>query len=65
MVGFMIELMPHDRCMCFIILQSHTQSRDASNNAIISEWFVDVAIRVYFDDFHEIVVPPCKNTKPV
>jgi hypothetical protein len=65
MVGFMIELIPHDCCMCLIILQSHTHSCDASNNAIISEWFVDVAIRVCFDDFHEIVVPPCKNTKPI
>jgi hypothetical protein len=26
---------------------------------------VDVATRVYLDDFHDIAVPPCKNTKPV
>jgi hypothetical protein len=26
---------------------------------------VDVTTRVCFDDLHEIVVPPCKNTKPI
>jgi hypothetical protein len=34
-------------------------------NAIILKWLVDVAIRVCLDDFHEIVVPPCKNMKHV
>jgi hypothetical protein len=26
---------------------------------------VDIAIKVYFVDFHDTVVPPCRNTNPV
>ena len=47
------------------ILRSHTHSRDASYNAIISKWLVEVDTKVCLDDFQEIVVQPFKNTKPV
>jgi hypothetical protein len=40
-------------------------SRDASNNAIISEWLVDVATIVCLDDFQETAVPPCMKTNHV
>jgi hypothetical protein len=43
--------------MRLIILRSHTHSRDASYNAIISKLFVEVATKVCLDDFHDIVVP--------
>ena len=33
-------------------------SREASYTVIISEWFVDIATRVDFDDFQDVVVPP-------
>jgi hypothetical protein len=51
--------------MWLITLRSHTHSRDASYSAMISEWLVEVAVRVYLEDFHEIAVPPCRNTNPV
>jgi hypothetical protein len=51
--------------MWFIILRSHTHSRDASYKAIISESLVEADTNVCFVDFQEIVVPPCKNTKPI
>ena len=37
----------------------------ASYNVTISEWFMDIAIRVYFDDFQDVVIPPFKIIKPV
>jgi hypothetical protein len=47
------------------ILRSHTHSRDAPNNDIVSEWLVDVATIVCFEDFQEIAVPSCMKTNPV
>jgi len=32
---------------------------------IISEWLVNISTRVNFDDFQDVVVPPCKNYKPI
>ena len=40
-------------------------SREASYNVIISEWFVDITTRVNFDDFQDVVVPSCKVIKLV
>jgi len=37
-------------------------SREASYNVIISEWLEDITTRVSFDDFQDVVVPPCKIT---
>jgi hypothetical protein len=53
MVGDSIELIPHILSIWFTILRSHTHSHDASNNAIISEWLVDVVINVCLEDFHK------------
>ena len=44
---------------------NQTHSRDASCEAIISEWLVDIATRFCFVDIQEKAVPPCKKTKPV
>jgi hypothetical protein len=49
----------------FITLWSHAHSRAASYNTMILELLVDVPIRVCSQDFYEMVIPPCKNTKPV
>ena len=38
-------------------------SHEASYNVIISEWFVDITTSVNFDDFQDVVVPPCKAIK--
>jgi hypothetical protein len=46
----------------WLILRSHAHSREASYDAIISEWFVEVETKVCFDDFHEIAVPSQRNT---
>ena len=35
-------------------------SRGASYNVIILEWFVDIATRVCFDDFQDVVIPHVK-----
>jgi hypothetical protein len=51
--------------MWFTILRSYTYSRDASCKAIISEWLVEVDTKVFFENFQDIVVPPCKKTKSV
>jgi hypothetical protein len=51
--------------MWLITLHNQAHSLDASYNAIISESFVDVAIKVYFADFHNIAVPPGRNTNPI
>jgi hypothetical protein len=32
---------------------------------MISEWLVDVPIKVYLQYFHEMIVPSCRNTKHV
>lgn len=39
MMGESIKPNPHDFCMWFIILRSHTHSCDASNNEIISDYW--------------------------
>ena len=61
----MIEPMPYDCCMWLIIMWSNMYSREASYNVIISEWLVDIATRISFDDFQDVVVPPCKIIKPI
>ena len=40
---------------------NQTHSRDASCEAIISEWLVDIATRFCFVDIQEKAVPPCKK----
>jgi hypothetical protein len=65
MVDESMTPIPQDYCMWLIILRSHTHSREASYRATISELFVDVVTKVCLDDFHEMVVSLCKNTKPV
>ena len=65
MVSDSMKPIPHDYYMWFIILQSHTHSCDASYNAIILESSVDVATKVCLEDFHEMDVPLCRNTKHV
>jgi hypothetical protein len=65
MVGDSIEPIPHVVSIWFTILRIHTHSHDASNNAIISEWLVDMVTKVWLEDFHEIAVPPCKKTNHV
>ena len=35
-------------------------SRETPCNVIISEWFVDIATRVCFDDFQDVVLPHVK-----
>jgi hypothetical protein len=61
MVGDSITPILHDVCMWLITLHNQAHSRDASYNVIISELFVEVAIKVYFADFHVIAIPPYKN----
>jgi hypothetical protein len=58
MVGDSNEPIPQDVSMWCTILRSHTHSHVSSNNAIISEWLVDVATIVCLDDFQETTVPP-------
>jgi hypothetical protein len=65
MIGDSNEPIPQEVSMWCTIMCSHTHSRDASNNAIISEWLVDVATIVYLDDFQDKGVPPCMKTNPV
>jgi hypothetical protein len=64
-VGVCSIFNPHADWIWLIILRSHAHSREASYNAIIFEWFVEVETKVCFDDFHEIAVPPQRNTYPV
>jgi len=53
---------PHDFWMWLIIRHSQTHSRVASYRAIISEWLVDVATKVYSINCHEMDVPLERNT---
>lgn len=41
------------------------QSRDLSYKGIILERLVEVDTKACFEDFRDIDVPPCKNTKPI
>jgi hypothetical protein len=64
-MGDSIAPIPHDFYMWSIILRNQAHSREASYNTIISEWLVDVAIKVYLHDFQEIAIPLHKNTYPI
>jgi hypothetical protein len=65
MVGDPMGSIPHKTGMQFITLHGHAHLHVALYNAMISERLVDMSMKVCLQDFHEMVVPPCRNIKPV